>query len=71
MLFRSLDDSLITYINSTDASMICNRLSESELLCSGDAAAIADSYTTVTYVCTSDQLLSHPLQLLTNSKIFL
>jgi hypothetical protein len=56
---KCLAGSSIQYINSTDASMICTAVSESELSCSGDASAIMDKFTTVIYVSKYDQSSSH------------
>ena len=40
----------IQFVNATDASMLCNRLSSSELSCSGDASVIENNFTSVIYV---------------------
>ena len=43
----------IQFVNATDASMLCNRLSSSELSCFGDASAIKNNFTSVVYVSIS------------------
>ncbi len=42
--------SSITFANATDSSMLCNKLSSGELLCSGSPSAIRNNVTSVTYV---------------------
>lgn len=42
--------SSITFANATDSSMICNNLSNGELLCSGSPSAIRNNFTSVNYV---------------------
>jgi hypothetical protein len=50
ILVKCMSGSSIQFINSTDASMICNPLGENELSCTGDANAIIDAFAKVTYV---------------------